>query len=176
MVGPWRFLKMTHGARCAARFDCVIGLGIFSPFRVGDQLDVEGGLRIGPSVILPHPLQGVISLREGDIKVVQRAQSDHLAAWCARQRDRCARVLELGLHEHPAAAQIVQAVLLGYREGIPSQWVRHFAATGTLHVFAISGLHVGLVALMLIASCVCADWVRINGFGFCYPCLCFTPC
>jgi competence protein ComEC len=133
--------------------------GGLEPFRVGDQLELHGPFDAGESQILPHPLQGVLRLEKESFVLIRRAGPLHFAAWCSDQRERCAALLESGLEEHPDAARIVQAVLLGYREGIPSQWIQHFAATGTLHVFAISGLHVGLVAFILIGV------LRLFGLG-----------
>jgi len=42
--------------------------------------------------------------------------------------------------------------VLGYRSSLPRDLYEVFAATGTLHVFAISGLHIGIVASFI--TCV----------------------
>ena len=44
---------------------------------------------------------------------------------------------------------VYQALLLGYRRAIPSVIHEQFRNTGTLHIFAISGLHVGIIVLLL---------------------------
>ena len=41
---------------------------------------------------------------------------------------------------------LANSLLLGLRRALPEQTVRAFADTGTIHILAISGLHVGLVA------------------------------
>ncbi len=41
---------------------------------------------------------------------------------------------------------IADSLLLGLRRALPEQMIRSFADTGCIHVLAISGLHVGLVA------------------------------
>jgi competence protein ComEC len=48
----------------------------------------------------------------------------------------------------PASA-VLKAVLLGKREGLPPGLNNLFAKTGTLHILAISGLHVGIIYFAL---------------------------
>lgn len=66
------------------------------------------------------------------------------AAALDRLRTRAAAVLAAGIAAErvPLAA----ALLLGQRGGLPRPIADDFAATGTIHVLAISGLHVGLLA------------------------------
>uniref|UniRef100_UPI0040573303 DNA internalization-related competence protein ComEC/Rec2 n=1 Tax=Candidatus Electrothrix sp. TaxID=2170559 RepID=UPI0040573303 len=42
-----------------------------------------------------------------------------------------------------------QALLIGSRAGVPQEIQEQFKATGTMHLLAISGLHMGLLALMV---------------------------
>jgi len=52
----------------------------------------------------------------------------------------------LARHIGPARLPLATALLLGSREGLPRDEVEAFLATGTVHLLAISGLHVGLLA------------------------------
>lgn len=72
-----------------------------------------------------------------------------LKAWCMQQRRTCRRILGRGLEDFPEERGLLQALLLGYREDLPATLRRDFAATGTVHIFAISGAHVGMVTLLL---------------------------
>jgi competence protein ComEC len=64
-----------------------------------------------------------------------------MQAWRQGIRERINGVLQ----EQPAAA-LLNALVIGDRAGIrPQQW-QLFAATGTNHLIAISGLHIGIVA------------------------------
>ncbi len=47
----------------------------------------------------------------------------------------------------PADAGLYQALLTGDREGVPKQVKEDFTNTGTVHLLAISGMHLGLLAL-----------------------------
>ena len=74
-----------------------------------------------------------------------------LARWRQSLRDRIVAVLGTG-----ADAALVRALVLGDRDGLtPAQW-EVFARTGTSHLIAISGLHVGLVAGLLYLA---ARWL-----------------
>ena len=50
---------------------------------------------------------------------------------------------------HPPYASILSAILLGKRQKIPFALKDIFAKTGTLHILAISGLHVGIIYFAL---------------------------
>lgn len=70
-------------------------------------------------------------------------------AWCMERRRTCRAILSRGLADYPEERGILQALLLGYREDLPSALRQDFAATGTVHIFAISGAHVGMMTLLL---------------------------
>ncbi|MBN1394037.1 MAG: ComEC/Rec2 family competence protein [Pirellulales bacterium] len=52
-------------------------------------------------------------------------------------------------HLDPRQAELAAAVLLGMREDIDSERKRAFLTTGTIHLLAISGLHLGILAGLL---------------------------
>ncbi len=80
-------------------------------------------------------------------------------------------LLGLGVEDFPLSVSITRALLLGYRSGVPSDVRSLFAETGTLHVFAISGLHVGIVAGIIIFLLRAARVSRIHWFFVLAPCL-----
>lgn len=89
----------------------------------------------------------------------QRVSSDD-GMWLKRisfqGRRAAARTLGLGLDEYPDIAGILRALLLGYRHELPDEQHRLFSWTGTLHIFAISGLHVGIwasILFVLVRAC-----------------------
>jgi ComEC/Rec2-related protein len=90
------------------------------------------------------------------------------AAWCYRSRRRAAECLTLGIADFRETTALLHALLLGYRQRLSFTTRRAFAATGTLHVFAISGLHVGILTLLAItflraARVPRAAWVLVLG-------------
>jgi competence protein ComEC len=43
---------------------------------------------------------------------------------------------------------ILYALLLGYRAGLPEDVARHFVRSGSMHILAVSGLHVGILYII----------------------------
>jgi competence protein ComEC len=64
------------------------------------------------------------------------------------------------LPEHAPIAALIAALAIGDQSGVAREHWRLFTATGTTHLMAISGLHVGLIA-GLIAWCVQFVWRRV---------------
>lgn len=66
-----------------------------------------------------------------------------------RARRQAADRLTSGTRDHREAETVVQAILLGYRDRIPPRLRKIFRTSGTVHIFAISGLHVMVIAAIL---------------------------
>lgn len=95
-------------------------------------IDVKGLLRIGEQTGFP-PLQWIEALRirtEGLIDVIYTEAEEGTP------------LLEPSLH-----AQLLKGILLGKRSDVPTETLDTFRNSGTFHVLAVSGLHVGLVAM-----------------------------
>ena len=73
-----------------------------------------------------------------------------LIAWCLKARAVCFDILGRGLEDYPQHAGLLRALMLGVRQELPWDINRAFATTGTLHVIAISGLHVVVMAVLII--------------------------
>ncbi len=50
----------------------------------------------------------------------------------------------------PRSAAIGRALILGERDGIDAQLRSYFLATGSMHILAVSGMHIGLLILVLL--------------------------
>lgn len=72
------------------------------------------------------------------------------AAYKLRKKAR--PVFAKGLDSAAEHVRMVEALMLGYRNRMPDELYREFSQTGMLHIFAISGLHVGVMAAILIAG------------------------
>ncbi len=71
----------------------------------------------------------------------------NIGAWLRRGRGYCHQVLEKHLDDPQRG--VATALLLGIRETIEGDLEDAFIQTGTLHLLAISGLHVGLMAAIV---------------------------
>lgn len=54
-------------------------------------------------------------------------------------------------HLSPEAAGILSAVILGFRGEVPQFVNKALQQTGTVHILAVSGLHVGIIAIVILA-------------------------
>jgi ComEC/Rec2-related protein len=68
----------------------------------------------------------------------------------ASMRAEAVRRLGLGLEEWGVIPGLNQAMLLGYNSEMPKAMRRIFSNSGTIHVFAVSGLHIAFVAGLLV--------------------------
>jgi competence protein ComEC len=79
----------------------------------------------------------------GSARRLNAASGISVAAWRAGLRERLQPLMPEG-----TGGGILMALALGHREGIgPAEW-DVLRATGTTHLVAISGLHIGIVALL----------------------------
>ena len=70
--------------------------------------------------------------------------SDRFLAWSQR-------VLERGLPERDEPLRLLEAMTLGQQTGLGNEVYAPFMQSGTMHIFAISGLHIALIAALLVA-------------------------
>lgn len=116
----------------------------------GDRLLVEGLLETPPS---DGPFsyrdylarQGIHSVvRRADTTLVAKRQVRGLGFWVPRlKRHLCA---SLGRLLPEPEASLLMGILLGDESGIPQPLMDDFAATGTIHIIAISGFNLTVVA------------------------------
>ena len=71
--------------------------------------------------------------------------ADRFAAWA---RSALAR----GLPEEDQPLHLLWTMVLGWRTGLSGEVSEPFMRSGTMHVFAISGLHIALIAWILVAA------------------------
>ena len=86
----------------------------------------------------------------GDCEMLSEAPRVSPLEWGRIWREKAAQRLETGMEDRPVQTAILKALVLGYRNDIPVDTMDVFRRTGSLHIFAISGLHVGIVGLLLV--------------------------
>ena len=82
------------------------------------------------------------------IQVVEQAPWWNLFRWASWLRADAERILETSLDG--ANQQLAIAMFLGNRSQLPYELRDAFVASGTMHLLAISGLHVGILSLFVI--------------------------
>ena len=96
-----------------------------------------------------------LHLRSEGIRWDFQASDIHLTAspnWIHRSINTVHNFLDSALtHSVPASqAPLLRACLLGSTEGLDLELVEDFKASGMLHILAISGQHIGLIALIFL--------------------------
>jgi ComEC/Rec2-related protein len=85
--------------------------------------------------------------RPGGVAVSARDQGSWLARLAGRMRKRSERIFANGLT--PADAAAASAIFLGDKSDLPPAFSSAFAATGTVHLLATAGLHIGILVMVL---------------------------
>jgi len=94
------------------------------------------------------PAAGGFHFTRGWIRRQIRAPTAY-RRFCARFGERMYGRLGAGLERHPDLAAVYRAMMLGRRRDLSPGQRQAFLSTGTMHLFAINGLHIGVVALAL---------------------------
>src|SRR5438477_2731933 len=92
------------------------------------------------SLFVRYPEDGVSIRKGGGNPILQAAQKSR--AWMQSAICR-------GLDDSPQVQNFLSGIALGLRHQTPEDIEEPFQQTGTLHLFAVAGLHVGIVARLL---------------------------
>ncbi len=116
-------------------------------FKLGQRLRFSGNLRKrdypgNEAIMLDIPTVGGWELLKEPPRFSPVALGQRL-------REKGAKTLANGIEAHADQLAVYKALLLGYRKAVPHEIYSRFTQTGTVHVFAISGLHVGMVGLFI---------------------------
>jgi competence protein ComEC len=127
------------------------------PFVVGDRLLVRAPMKKIQRIPDPGGFDRQVWAAARGIEMElfatrgQFHQFDHASTWVdpfAAMRARISSwVDEAGLTERSQA--LVKALVLGQRDELDSEQKTAFARSGTVHVLAVSGMHVGIIYLIL---------------------------
>lgn len=84
------------------------------------------------------------------IEIIVKAGWWNPRRWISFLRHDARRVIVNNVH--PQVQAIALALLLGNRHQLPTELEQSFVASGTMHLLAISGLHVGILCLFLLRT------------------------
>ncbi|MFN7141902.1 MAG: ComEC/Rec2 family competence protein, partial [Limisphaerales bacterium] len=129
-------------------------------FRTGGVVEINGILQLPPKPLAEGLFdyrnylrrQGIyfqLTARDGhDWKLLSKpatnpAFSERFVAWAKR-------ALKRGLPEEDEPLFLLYAMTLGWKSALDTETSQPFMRSGTMHVFAISGLHVAMIAAILL--------------------------
>ncbi len=108
---------------------------------------------------------------------LSKRESEGNGSWivqkCLDARDKARGVLALGIEDYQENVAVLYSLLLGYRSQMPNEIYQAFAKTGTLHIFAISGSHVVVLAAIIVFVLSVCGISRIYWVVFLGPLLIF---
>jgi competence protein ComEC len=128
------------------------------PFTYGDELIAQGKFSLPPASMNPGEFDyraylareniylSFRALRALPAEVTAHDKANPLVAIALSMRHRLADVLQQGLQDDPEVAQTIQGMVLGARSETSPELKKLFEDTGTIHLFAASGLQVSLFA------------------------------
>jgi ComEC/Rec2-related protein len=119
------------------------------PAAYGERWLLGGSFQRNPETGTLTPVR--LYVDPGSARRTDVGQGDPLMAWCLAGRVRCAETLSRGIDGATQEAGFLRAMMLGLREDLPDDVFRAFADTGTLHIVAISGTHIGVACMVLLA-------------------------
>ena len=93
-----------------------------------------------------------------------------------KARSRIEAILCRGLEDAPDVQNFIRGLTLGLRHQTPEDIEEPFQQTGTLHLFAVAGLHVGIVAQLLWMLASVVRLPRKWTAGLIIPALLFYAC
>jgi len=150
----------TTGIKLAKEWQEVTGTALlfvprYPTYEYGDVLLVTGKLETPPQLddfdykdYLAH--QGIYStMLYPKIETLDRDKGFTPLAWVYSLRNRISQTMAEVLPEPQAS--LAQGIILGKRGTIPSPLKDDFTRTGTAHLLAISGLHLSIVAGILLS-------------------------
>lgn len=130
----------------------------------GDQIEFAGAIERPPEARNPGQFdyRGFLA-RQGihyqcrlagpsDLHVIDSGHGNWLMHVAATANEHFKRLLARGIEEEEKTVGLLWAIVLGFRPGLTNELAEPFMRTGTLHVFAVSGFHIGLVGAILVAS------------------------
>jgi competence protein ComEC len=129
-------------------------------FNEGDRVALDGILQTPPDATNPGGFSWRDYLarravwcqmrvkRPGAVRLLGYSQANPWLLASSRARDSLMHSMRSGLAPNDSA--VLSGILLGRRAELPPALMADFVSTGTVHILATAGLHVGIVSLILM--------------------------
>ncbi|MBU1487241.1 ComEC family competence protein, partial [bacterium] len=121
-----------------------------SPFQCGERIKVRGPLKSPPNFsqdfLASKDIYACLETEERRI-VIEEGGKNLLLRAAGKVRGKMIKSIEETLE--PPSSNLLMALLLGARELVWEEILEDFKSSGTLHILAISGLHLAILAFVL---------------------------
>ena len=109
--------------------------------------------------------QGLVAIFRQDFHGQAEVETGAISRAMSGARAGMRQAITRGLDENSTAAKVIRAVVLGEKPRQDEGLLEDFRHSGSMHVFSVSGLHVGMVAVLVwtIAACsgVSRRWLAL---------------
>lgn len=141
----------------------LVGVSVYTKnktaFRFGDQAILEGhisrptglnnpGLFDYTRYLANKKIFSALRVKDGDLVEIVTVQANPVRRLAYRIRRSIRAILDRYLEEPDRS--FMKAMLIGDRSGFDDRLNDEFIKTGTVHIISISGLHVGLIAALIL--------------------------
>lgn len=130
-------------------------------FKYGDRIKVSGRLKMPTGqrnpggidyqkYLVRKNIAAVLYLRDKQ-KIIKLGTGNFnpIFMFAYKISDRAEHIISATVPDKPfACASFLEGILLGKRSRLPQEIINWFQDTGTIHILAVSGLHVGLIGLI----------------------------
>jgi len=117
----------------------------------GDRWRLAGNFRRDRrSVIQTRGTAGLLYAETARSVRLETDTGSRWIAWCYAKRQQAHDRLGWGVGDESTSAAMTRALLLGYRQDIARPVYEAFSQTGTLHVLALSGMHVAIMTMFMV--------------------------
>ena len=153
--------------------------------RIGDKIRLRGIIEAIPPPRNPgeFDLRSYLAKRDvyscifarypEDGIILETGRGGFFRRAASRARDWMRATLTCGLEDSPDVTALIDGMALGLRHETPEEIEEPFQQTGTLHLFAVAGLHVGIVAQLLWILALLLRLPRKAAVALIIPCLFF---
>ncbi len=142
-----------------------------APLLRSSRVAAVGVLQALPRQPPPHSFEHYLDATGVNFRLQRGTILRHVAPasayrrFCAAALDRFESILRAGLGDKPELGGIYRAMLLGRKSELTDEQDALFLHSGTLHLFAISGLHIATIATTLHVLLALVPWPRLVRFG-----------
>lgn len=95
-----------------------------------------------------HQIYYQAFINQHDFQILQKNKGNPVISYALRLRKKLVEKYETYLPDEGSAA-LASTLILGYRADLSKEIVNAYSKTGTMHVLSVSGMHVGIVFLVL---------------------------
>ena len=139
VMATWRGEPPDYGDRVTITGEAV---NIAPPRNPGqfDYRTYASRLGIFSQIQMPYPNDG---------EVIESNLGNPIVAFAIASRKWMQEKLRLGMDDSPEVAGLVQGMVLGQKNETPEETRELFQRTGTLHLFVVNGLHIGMFSYIV---------------------------